>query len=64
MITATCGHILTEEEDIGYPVAVKSFAGDWSRSVDYMTVCAKCLEWWHTTDAVLEPGTEDEWLFD
>ena len=49
---------------MGYPVAVKSFARDWSRSVDYMTVCAKCLEWWHTTDAVLEPGTEDEWLFD
>jgi hypothetical protein len=63
MITATCGHTLTEEEDMGYPVIVKSSARDGSRAVDYLTVCAVCRDWWHTTDAVLEPGTENEWLF-
>jgi hypothetical protein len=63
VITATCGHTLTEEEDLGFPITVKSLSREGSRAVDYLTVCAKCREWWHTTDAVLEPGTENEWLF-
>ncbi len=41
-VTASCGHVLTEEEGLGTKMALKGTCKDGSKCIDLRTVCDKC----------------------
>ncbi len=62
-VIATCGHTLTEEEELGTTIAVKSYCKDGSKAIDYPTVCNKCLKWYRKKRFELRTEEQRErWL--
>lgn len=62
-VTATCGHILTEEEGLGTTIPIKDFTKEGDPAVSYPTLCNKCLRYYRSER--MELPTEEsrqEWL--
>jgi hypothetical protein len=62
-ITATCGHVLTEEEGLGTTLAIKGKDSDGSRYISHKTLCNKCVDWYRSKKLEL-PTEKDQnkWL--
>lgn len=62
-VTATCGCVLTDEEGFGISIHIKGQCKDGSKSVDYVTLCNKCLKWYRAKGLELKTKKErDKWL--
>ena len=42
MIVATCGHTLTEEEDLGINCTLMGYTRENTRCIDYVSYCTEC----------------------
>jgi uncharacterized protein YjhX (UPF0386 family) len=61
-VIATCGHTLTEKENLGKNILVKSYSKDGSHSVSYITVCNKCFNWHKQKKLILTEEQSEKWL--
>lgn len=62
-VTATCGHELTDEEGMGFMIAIKDYSRDGSRAISYPSLCTKCFKRCAKSDELLANKTEEEeWL--
>lgn len=60
-IIASCGHKLTPEEDLGYPVIKLGYDGA-DRCAEYFHVCKKCLDEMDQQGINVSQETADNWL--
>ncbi len=57
-IRASCGHVLTKEEDMGFTASWKSYNRMCEPAVDFGVLCSKCLKEYDKEGLLLK--TEDE----
>ena len=57
-VTASCGHILTEEEGLGTSIYIKEVDRYGERVACYTTLCNSCLDFYRKEG--LELKTEEE----
>ncbi len=63
MIIASCGHTLTDNEDLGKMIAVKSYTREGKRAIDNLVVCDKCLRDYENNNQLVKSKTEEnEWF--
>ena len=61
-VTASCGHVLTPDEDLGLACATKTYTRENRRAVAYQTLCTRCYHQALEDDEVLlTPEAESEW---
>ena len=62
-VTASCGHLLTEEEGHGKGVSTMDFHKDGTRTVCWQSVCDKCYKWYKSGGYILETDEQrDDWM--
>ncbi len=63
MVTGSCGHQLTDIEDMGIGIAVKDYFKDGGKAVCYMSVCTKCAEFYEKSGLILKTEqSQNDWL--
>lgn len=64
-IIASCGHTLTDEEDIGWSVSIKDYDREGEHAVTYQTLCRACLFDYLGENLILHTEKdEEEWIDD
>ncbi len=58
MITASCGHQLTDSEGLGEMMATKDNCKDGSRAVSHRVLCTGCLKWYKENGLELKTKKE------
>lgn len=62
-IIASCGHELTEEENMGNTICVRDFDRSGKKVVCYTTLCSKCLSLYREKGLELKSEQEkNNWL--
>jgi len=54
MIIASCGHELTEKENLGITILIKSRTKKGNKAVSYINVCNKCFERYKKENLILK----------
>lgn len=63
MVIATCGHTLTEKENMGTTIYVKEYSNDGTKAISYKTLCDKCVKMYRKNKLELKTQQErDNWF--
>jgi hypothetical protein len=63
MIIATCGHALTQEEDMGINCSIKAYTRENTRCIEYVCYCTDCYNHAVKDGYVLfDEGEENKWM--
>lgn len=61
-IRATCGHVLSESEGMGFQALTATYSRDGSRAYDSQTLCRKCFNAYRRKKLLLTQTQAEEWL--
>lgn len=62
-VTASCGHELTEEENMGTSIYIKDFDRSGKKAICYTTLCDRCVILYRMRGLELKTKKEqDNWL--